>query len=221
MKINLLTAFPEYFNSTICSILKRALNQNLWQLNIINIRDYGLTKHKNIDDTPYGGGTGMVMRADVLGNAIEENKLDKNPIFITSPRGRIFNQSTAREMSKLQDFTIITNRFEGVDQRAIEYFNIQEISLGEFITLGGESICMCIIESIVRLIPNVIKEDATTFESFSKESFIEHHHYTKPQVWKDIEIPKVLYSGDHKKIELWRDENSKENLENFKKKNTK
>lgn len=221
MKIHIITAFPEYFNSTICSILKRALEQNLWQLNIINIRDYGLTKHKNIDDTPYGGGTGMIMRADVLGSVIENKNLNKNPIFITSPRGKIFKQTDANNLSKLNEFTIITNRFEGVDQRVIEYFKIQEISLGEFITLGGESIAMCIIESIVRLIPSVIKEDATAFESFFEEDFIEHDHYTKPQIWNGIEVPTILTSGNHKEIEKWRDENSKTNKINFHKKNNK
>lgn len=205
MKINIITCLPNYFDSTICSILKRSMDAGLWSLNIINIKDYGIGRHKKIDDKSYGGGCGLILRPDVLSDCIEKNNLHKTEIFLTSPRGKTFTQTMAKKLSNKQEITIITNRFEGVDQRVIDYYNMNQVSIGKFILLGGEAAAATIIEATIRLIDGVIlNPEATKEETFSSSNFIEHDHYTKPDIWKNIIVPSVLKSGNHKEIHNFR-----------------
>jgi tRNA (guanine37-N1)-methyltransferase len=216
MNITIFSTHPNLLDSYLNqSILGRALSQNLWRLKMVNIHDYGLGSYKQVDDTPYGGGSGMVTRADVLGNAIDDNIDFKNfnedcdKIIITSPRGDKFNQEAAQDFRKLKNLYIITNRFEGVDQRIIDYYNIKEVSIGDYILCGGELASMVVTESVVRLIPGVLgNNNSLKTESFANGNNIEHDHYTKPSIWNGMEVPAVLKSGNHIEIENWRTKNS-------------
>jgi len=216
MQFNIITAFPEFFQGTFCSIFKRAIRQSILSINVINIREYGIGKHKKIDDTPYGGGAGLILRADVLHEAIEKNNLlnsDDSKIIITSPRGKLFNNNITKEYSSLKQLTIITNRFEAVDQRVIEYHKIEEISIGNFILLGGEVASVAIIESTARLLKNFVNNDQSILDETNQEiKYIQHDQFTKPQAWKNILVPEVLTSGNHLEIEKWRKQNSKNKI---------
>jgi tRNA (guanine37-N1)-methyltransferase len=213
MKINILTCFPEYFTGSICSLLTKAQVNSILSFNIIDIKKYG---HKNrVDDTTYGGGPGMIMRVDVVSRAIEENfdiqlfkNNNKKKMLLPSPRGRIFNQNIAHEFSKLDEVIILCNRYEGVDQRVIDYFNFEEISIGNYILLGGETAAMAIIESSCRLIKNVIGKQQSLIEETNTQN-CEYDHYTRPANWRDCTVPEVLRSGNHEKIQQWRSENKK------------
>ncbi len=212
MNIVVFTIFPEIIKSYLSqSIIGRALEKNIWSLRVIDIKNYGLGKHKQVDDTPYGGGSGMIMRADVLGSAIEDNidliNLDNSydKIIATSPRGVKLDQKVVKSFSELKNLYIITNRFEGIDQRVIDYYKIQEVSIGDYILCGGELAAMVITESVARLLPNVLgNENSNKIESFSDGNNLEHDHYTKPSRWNDLEVPSVLLSGNHREIEKWR-----------------
>lgn len=217
MLVRIFTAFPEYFNETLnVSLLKHSRNDGIWSLEIINLRDYGIGKHKKIDDTTAGGGSGLILRPDVLANALEAKIPDISEInqenstrklLLTSPRGIILDQKIANNLSKLSEINIISNRFEGVDQRVIDYYKIQEISIGQYILLGGEVAVCAILESTLRLIDGFLKNDnATEEESFSDifDGKLEYPQYTQPNLWKNIAIPEILRSGNHKQIKEWR-----------------
>ena len=229
MIIKILTSAPEFYsNIKDLPILGRSLKNSIWSLEIVDIRNYGIGKHKKIDDYSYGGG-GMIMKPDVISDCIEDNieikNLINNPskLFIcTSPRGSIFNQNYAREIaSKVKELYILCNRFEGIDQRVIEYYNIKEVSIGDYILMGGEIASMAIIEAVTRLIRNVIsKEESLEEESFSNkyEDLLEYDHFTKPRSWNNLEVPTILTSGNHKQIEMWRKENSEKKTQDRKNK---
>lgn len=212
MKINIITAFPEFFDGAICSLLKKAVNKGILSFNVIDLKLYGTGKHKKIDDTPYGGGAGMILRADVIENVLESNfdvnvfrNSETHAMFLPSPRGRLLNQRYAFDIAKYKEIVILCNRYEGIDQRAIEYYPFHEISIGSYILMGGETAAMCIVESSCRLIDGVIgKVESYQEESFSDEDFIEYDHYTKPSVWNDLSVPDVLKSGNHGLIKKWR-----------------
>ncbi len=211
MKITILTLFPEMFTSVFsASIIKRAVDKKLVDLTFINIRDFGLGKHKIVDDTPYGGGAGMVLRPDVLHKAIEASK-DKTissnlqKVILMSATGKTFNQTFALNFSKLKHLIIVCGHYEGVDERAKKYIDL-EISVGDFILTGGEIAAMLIIDSVSRLVKGVITKESLINESFSP--YLEHPHYTKPDTYKGAKVPQVLLSGDHKKILEWRKEES-------------
>ncbi len=211
MLIRIFTSYPEYFIDTLnVSILGSSKKSGLWSCEIIDIREYGIGKHKKIDDTIYGGGQGLLMRADVLSNAIEDRIPDfKNKlILLTSPRGLSFKQKHAEYLSSIDEINIIANRFEGVDQRFIDYYNIKEVSIGDYVLFGGEVAVLVMIEAIVRLINGVIEIDGKKNESFGKYE-IEHDHYTKPAIWKNLNVPEVLTLGNHANIEKWKIENAK------------
>ena len=217
MKITVFTCFPEYFCGTFCSLLKRAINKNILHINIIDIKQYGVGNYTKVDDKPAGGGSGLIMRADVIEKAFianfnPEDYIDncKKQILLPSPRGEKFCQRTASELSKLNDIVILCNRYEGVDQRAIEYFHMRQICIGEYILMGGETAAMAIIESSCRLIDGVLGNP----ESIKNETFsgvynnnIEYDQYTLPRVWNDLHTPDVLLSGNHEKVAEWRGEN--------------
>ena len=170
----------------------------------VNIRKYAIDKHLTVDDTPYGGGTGMLMKPDVLANAIDKNVANGEKIIYLTPRGKIFNQSVAKKLSAEKVLNIICGRFEGIDQRVIETRNIEEYSLGDFVLSGGETASFVFIDAILRLIPGIIgNENSIKDESF-ENGLLEYPQYTKPQIWEKKEVPNVLLSGDHAKIKHWR-----------------
>lgn len=192
------------------SVLKRAIDNKLLSINFVNIRDFGLGKHKEVDDTTYGGGNGMVLKVDVLDKAIEsakDKKLKKNEekVILLSAHGESFNQKKAKSYSKLKNLIIVCGHYEGFDQR-VKNFIDEEVSVGDFILTGGEIPAMLIADAVARLIKGVIKEDSSKIESFSP--YLEYPQYTKPQVYKNQKVPKILLSGDHKKIDNWREEQS-------------
>jgi len=204
-KARVFTLYPELFPGPFgIGLYKKALEKKLWSLEVINIRDYSLDKHKTVDDTSYGGGSGMLMRADVIANSLDKNIKDKTEsIIYVSPKGKKFDQTYAKKMFN-KNINIICGHFEGVDQRLLETRNIEEVSIGDFILSGGETGAMVIIDTIVRLIPGVLGN----FNSLNEESFernlLEYPQYTKPQKWEEKDIPEVLLSGDHAKIKDWR-----------------
>lgn len=208
---NILTLFPEIFPGPLSvSVIGKALNKGIWNINIRNIRDYSNEKHKNVDDTPYGGGSGMIMRPDVLGNAIEQFFPHNSHIIYMSPRGRLFNQGVAESLvSNYNEINIICGRFEGIDERVIEKFNIDEISIGDYVISSGDIAAMILIDACVRLLPGVFQsKNPLKEESFGKDlryrNLLEYPHYTKPSVWKQMSVPNVLLSGNHSLIKQWR-----------------
>ena len=201
MKINILTLFPEFFsNFKTESIIGKALNKGLLEINIINIRDYCLDKHKQADDIPFGGGAGMVMKGEPIVRALKEHK---GRVIYPSPQGVVYNQSIAIELSKLEEITIICGHYEGVDERVIENYVDMEISIGDFVLTGGELPAMIIADSVARMVPNVIKKDSYENDSFFN-GLLDHPHYTQPREFEGLTVPEVLYSGHHKKIDEWR-----------------
>ncbi len=211
MKISILTLFPEMFKGPFDhSIINRAKENKIAEINFINFRDFGIGRHKLVDDTPYGGGKGMVLRVDVLEEAIEktrDKRLKKNgeKVILLGAHGKTFNQKKAREFSKLKHLIIICGHYEGFDER-IKSFIDEEVSIGDFILTGGEIPAMLITDSIIRLIKGAISQDSAKFESFSP--YLEYPQYTKPQEYKNLKVPEILLSGNHKKIDEWRKEES-------------
>ena len=199
------TLYPELFPGPLGSgLYKKALDKKLWSLEVVNIRDYATDKHKTVDDTPFGGGSSMLMRADVIANSLDKNISNKNePIIYLSPKGKKFDHIYAKKILN-KNINIICGHFKGVDQRLLETRNIEEVSIGDFILSGGEIGAFVLIDSMVRLIPGVIGN----FESLTDETFernlLEYPQYTKPQKWEKKEVPNVLLTGDHAKIKGWR-----------------
>lgn len=195
------------------SIVKNAIKNKFIEINFIDIRDFGIGNHKTVDDTPYGGGHGMILKVDVLKSAIDHAldpnlKREEQKIILTSAGGKIYDQKKANEFSKIKHLIIICGHYEGVDSRINKYID-EEISVGNFVLTGGEIPAMIIIDSVTRLIPGVLKEGVVENESHSIKEVLEHPQYTRPQVFDGQEVPDVLISGDHKKIEDWKKENSK------------
>jgi len=199
------TLYPELFPGPLgVGLYKKALEKKLWSLEVVNIRNYALDKHKTVDDTPFGGGCGMVMRADVIANSLDENiSNNKESIICMSPKGKKFDQIYAKKMFK-KNINIICGHFEGIDQRLLETRNIEEVSIGDFILSGGETGAFVVIDTILRLIPGVIGNHNSLAEESFEENLLEYPQYTKPQKWEEKEVPDVLLSGDHAKIKDWR-----------------
>jgi tRNA (guanine37-N1)-methyltransferase len=213
---HVLTLFPEMFPGPLgYSIAGKALLSGLWKLQISDIREFANNKHANIDDRPFGGGNGMVMMPDVLGNALDHVIDNHKPkaILYMSPRGRVISQKLVKEIYDLGNVAILCGRFEGIDERVIEEYNILEISLGDFILSGGELAALALIDACIRLIPGLIhNEEVNAEESFSiqDENLLEYPHYTRPRTWRNREVPQILLSGNHKEISKWRLTKSKE-----------
>lgn len=210
MKITVVTLFPEMFTGPMTtSIMKRAQQKGLLEIEYINIRNFGLTKHQVVDDTPYGGGLGMVMRVDVLHEAIKQAR-DKRfskkeeKVVLLDARGEKYQQKKALELSQLKHLIFVCGHYEGVDERIRKYVDIT-ISIGDFIVTGGEIPAMMIIDSVVRVLPGVITESATVLESFT-EPLLEYPQYTKPQSYDGEHVPDILLSGNHQAIDIWRKE---------------
>ena len=207
-RAQVITLFPQAFPGVLGeSLTGKALKDGIWQLDTIDLRPFGEGKHRNVDDTPAGGGAGLVLRADVMGRAIDQalSKADKgNRLIYLSPRGLPFSQAKARELSRTTGVTLICGRFEGLDQRVIDHYEVEEISLGDFVMTGGEIAAQALIDSVVRLLPGVLgNEDSTEEESFSN-GLLEHPQYTRPAEWKRHAIPPVLLSGNHAEVAKWR-----------------
>jgi len=199
------TLYPELFPGPLGSgLYKKALDKKLWSLEVVSIRDYATDKHKTVDDTPFGGGGSMLMRADVIANSLDKNISNKNePIIYLSPKGKKFDHIYTKKILN-KNINIICGHFEGVDQRLLETRNIEEVSIGDFILSGGEIGAFVLIDSIVRLIPGVIgNSESLTDETFER-NLLEYPQYTKPQKWEKKEVPNVLLTGDHAKIKGWR-----------------
>lgn len=207
MKIDILTLFPEMFSPLKESIIKRAVEDGKIEICITNIRDYANPPHYRCDDMPFGGGAGMVMMCEPLFKAIEAVKNDNSKIFYMSPRGKVFNQSMAREMSHFDHIILLCGHYEGIDQRVVDYFNIEELSIGDYVLTGGEIPAMVVADSVIRLIPGVIKEESTIDESFTT-NLLEYNQYTRPAEFMGMKVPDVLLSGHHKNIEDWRRQQS-------------
>mgnify|MGYP003327977134 FL=1 len=205
-KVSILTLFPEIFPGPLgVSLLGNALQNKLWELNLINIRDFAKDKHKSVDDTPYGGGAGMVMKPDVIEMALNSISDFPGQRVCLTPRGKRLSQQKVKKLSLEDGLVLLCGRYEGIDQRVIDYFNFDEISIGDYVVTGGESAAIVLLESVLRLLPNVLGGNETLKEeSFSDTSLIEYPQYTKPKEWNGINVPEVLISGDHGKIKNWR-----------------
>lgn len=210
MRIDILTLFPEMFSALQTSILGRAQQSGKIEINIIDIRNFTLDKHKKCDDTPYGGGAGMVMTPQPIYDAIMSVKMPNSRVVYTSPRGRTFSQKVAQEYSKLEHLVILCGHYEGVDQRVIDLCVDEEISIGDFVLTGGEIPAMAMVDSIARLCDGVISAPSLENESFSGEGMLEYPQYTKPQEFMGIKVPDILTSGNHGEIDKWRRQQSLE-----------
>ena len=199
------TLYPDMFPGPLSEgLFGRALEKKIWDLQKVNIRNYAIDKHSTVDDTLYGGGSGMLIKPDVVARALDKNVIKGEKVIFLTPRGKIFNQNTAKEISNEKSINIICGHFEGIDQRVIETRNIQEYSLGDFILSGGETAAFSILDSVLRLLPGILgNENSVKDESF-ENGLLEYPQYTKPQIWEKKEVPDVLLSGDHAKIKHWR-----------------
>lgn len=209
-RASVLTLYPDMFPGPLgASLSGRALEADKWALDTVNIRDFGDGKHKNVDDTPAGGGAGMVLRADVLGAAIESIP-DDRPRLLMSPRGKPLTQSRVRELTQGDGVIIVCGRFEGVDQRVIDGRNLEEVSIGDYILSGGEIAAITLIDACVRLLPGVMGAEASGEDESFESGLLEYPHYTRPALWEDQEIPPTLTSGNHKLVDEWRQAEAEE-----------
>jgi len=204
-KARVFTLYPELFPGTLGSgLYKKALEKKIWSLEVVNIRDHAVDKHKTVDDTPFGGGSGMLMRADILANSLDKNINNSNEkIIYLSPKGKKFDQKYAKKVLN-KNLNIICGHFEGVDARLLETRNIEEVSVGDFVLSGGEVAALVLIDAVVRLIPGVVGNPNSLREETFEKNLLEYPQYTKPKKWEKMDIPEVLLSGDHAKIKDWR-----------------
>ncbi len=204
MKVKIFTIFPEIFPGFLgYSLTGKALGEGLWSLETVNIRDYALDKHGSVDDTPCGGGAGMVMRPDILGRALEANYTGGRLIYM-SPRGKPLTQSLVHELSAEKCLSVICGRFEGVDQRVLDAYDVEEISIGDYILTGGEQAAQIMLDAVIRLIPGVLGNAESTADESFENILLEHPQYTRPIEWEGLKVPEILMSGHHQKIAEWR-----------------
>ena len=199
------TLYPEVFPGPLSKgLYGKALSSDLWKLKVINIRDSADDKHKTADDTPYGGGSGMLIKADVLAKSLDENRNENERILYLSPKGKKFDQNLAKELADEKSLSIICGHFEGVDERILSTRNIEEVSIGDYVLSGGESAAYVVIDSILRLLPGVLGNENSKLDETFENGLLEYPQYTKPQIWEEKAVPDVLLSGDHNKIKHWR-----------------
>ena len=199
------TLYPEVFPGPLSKgLYGKALSNKLWELKMINIRDAATDKHKTVDDSPYGGGTGMLLKADILANSIDQNIKNGERIFYLSPKGKKFDQKLAQELSREKSVSLICGHFEGVDERVLTTRNIEEISIGDYVLSGGETAALVVLDSILRLLPGVLGNEKSSMDETFENGLLEYPQYTKPQIWEEKSVPEVLLSGDHGKIKDWR-----------------
>jgi tRNA (guanine37-N1)-methyltransferase len=199
------TLYPDCFPGPLDKgLYGKAMEKKIWDLKIVDIREYASDKHKTVDDTPYGGGSGMLLKPDVVAKSLDANIKNGEKIFYLSPRGKVFNQNTAKEISKENKVNLICGHFEGIDQRVLDNREIEEISIGDFVLSGGETASYVFLDAILRLIPGVIGNEESKNEESFENGLLEYPQYTKPQIWEEKSVPNVLLSGDHAKIKDWR-----------------
>ena len=199
------TLYPEFFPGPLGKgLYGKALAEKIWKLETVNIRDYATDKHKTVDDTTYGGGSGMLIKPDVLANSLDKNLNSKEKIIYLSPKGKLLNQKLAKELSKEGTINLICGHFEGVDERILSARNIEEISIGDYILSGGETAALVVIDSVLRLLPGVLGNEISKNDESFENGLLEYPQYTKPQEWEGKLVPDVLLSGDHAKIKDWR-----------------
>ena len=204
-EVKIFTLYPDLYPGPLnTGIYKKAQESKIWDLKVINIRDYATDKHSSVDDTPFGGGNGMLLRPDVVASALDSNLESNETTIYLSPKGKKFDQRAAREFSKQKKLNLLCGHFEGIDQRLLETRNIQEYSIGDFILSGGETASFVFIDSIIRLLPGVLGNDNSAKEESFENDLLEYPQYTKPQNWEGKSPPEVLLSGDHAKIKDWR-----------------
>lgn len=213
-RVQVITLLPQVFPGVLgASLTGRALQDGLWQLGITDLREFGVGKHRNVDDTPAGGGAGMVLRADVMGAAIDAAQAHSapgSPLIYLSPRGRRFDQTMAQELSQAPGMTLICGRFEGLDERVITHYNAIEVSLGDFVMTGGEIAAQAVIDAALRLRPGILGNAASSVEESHSSGLLEHPQYTRPVQWQGAPIPEVLMSGNHGEIAKWRQQQAEE-----------
>ena len=199
------TLYPEVFPGPLSKgLYGKARSKILWDLKVVNIRDAAEDKHKTVDDTPYGGGSGMLLKADVLAKSIDQNKNEGETILYLSPRGKKFDQRYAKKLAREKSLSLICGHFEGVDERVLSTRNIEEVSIGDYVLSGGETAAYVVIDSVLRLLPGVLGNDNSKIEETFENGLLEYPQYTKPQIWEEKSVPDVLLSGDHSKIKDWR-----------------
>ena len=204
-EVKIFTLYPDLYPGPLnTGIYKKAQENKIWDLKVINIRDYANDKHSSVDDTPFGGGNGMLLRPDVVASALDSNLESNETTIYLSPKGKKFDQKVAKEFSKQKKINLLCGHFEGIDQRLLETRNIQEYSIGDFILSGGETASFVLIDSIIRLLPGVLGNDNSVKEESFENDLLEYPQYTKPQNWEGKSTPEVLLSGDHAKIKGWR-----------------
>ena len=207
MKFSVLTLFPEMFEGIKQSIIGKAIEKNLIEINTINIRDFSKDKHKKVDDTPYGGGAGMVMKPDVVYDAYKSIKSDNAKVIYLSPKGKTLNQEKVKELSKEEHIILLCGHYEGIDQRVLDEIVDEEISIGDYVLTGGEIPAMVLIDSVSRYVEGVITKESVEEESFSN-GLLEYPQYTRPEVFLNRKVPEILLSGHHENIKKWREEES-------------
>ena len=199
------TLYPEVFPGPLSKgMYGKAISKDLWSLKVVNIRDAAEDKHKTVDDTPYGGGSGMLLKPDVLAKSLDQNKVEGERILYLSPKGKKFDQNYAKRLAKEKSISLICGHFEGVDERVLSTRNIEEISIGDYVLSGGETAAYVVIDSVLRLLPGVLGNDNSKIEETFENGLLEYPQFTKPQIWEEKAVPDVLLSGDHSKIKDWR-----------------
>ena len=204
MKFDILTLFPEMFEGIKQSIIGKAIEKDLIEVNLINIRDFSKDKHKKVDDTVYGGGAGMLMKPDVVYDAYNAVKTEKSKVIYLTPQGNVLCQSKVESLAKEEHLILLCGHYEGIDQRVIDKIVDEEISIGDYVLTGGELPAMVLIDSVARYVDGVIDKESTSEESFSKEGLLEYPQYTRPEVFEGMKVPEVLQSGHHENINKWR-----------------
>jgi len=204
-EVKIFTLYPEIFPGPLAGgIYGKAMNNGLWSLKTINIRDYAEDKHKTVDDTVFGGGSGMLMKPDVVAKSLDRNISKGEKIFYLSPKGKKFNQNFADSLSKQNGINLICGHFEGIDDRLLSTRNIEEVSIGDYVLSGGENAALVILDSVLRLIPGVLGNENSVKDETFENSLLEYPQFTKPKIWEGKSVPDVLFSGDHAKIKSWR-----------------
>ena len=199
------TLYPDVFPGPLSKgLYGKAMSKKLWNLKVVNIRNAAEDKHKTVDDTPYGGGSGMLLKADVLAKSLDQNRIEGEKILYLSPKGKKFDQSYAKKLATAKSLSIICGHFEGVDERVLSTRNIEEVSIGDYVLSGGETAAYVVIDSVLRLLPGVLGNDNSKIEETFENGLLEYPQYTKPQIWEEKSVPDVLLSGDHSKIKDWR-----------------
>ena len=199
------TLYPEVFPGPLSKgLYGKAMSKKLWDLKVVNIRDAAEDKHKTVDDTPYGGGSGMLLKADVLAKSLDQNRIEGEKILYLSPKGKKFDQSYAKKLATAKSLSLICGHFEGVDERVLSTRNIEEVSIGDYVLSGGETAAYVVIDSVLRLLPGVLGNDNSKIEETFENGLLEYPQYTKPQIWEEKSVPDVLLAGDHSKLKDWR-----------------